>query len=110
MAERKSRREIQAELAERAMKDEAFRRALLEDPRGTLERELKVKLPEEVSLTVLEETATNRYLVLPPAPGREGGELSDAELGAVAGGDPPSGQTVPTHCQGMSCYTAYCNL
>ena len=99
----RSRRDIEARLTDRAWKDEEFRRALIEDPRGTLERELEVKLPEEVSLTVLEETPTNRYLVLPTAPSRDGGELSDTELEAVAGSDPPSGQTIRTYCGQSGC-------
>jgi Nitrile hydratase, alpha chain len=113
MAERDrnaSRRELEARLLDKAWKDPAFRRALLEDPRGAIERELQVELPAGVGLTVLEETPTQRYLVLPPAGSGEGGALSDAELEAVAGGDPPSGQTVPTYCEGQSCYTAYCHL
>jgi hypothetical protein len=82
----RTRREPEAGLIDRAAKDDAFRRALLDDPKGTLERELGVRLPAGVGLTVLEETATNRYLVLPTAPGRASGELSDAELEAAAGG------------------------
>ena len=89
----RSRRELEALLIEKAWKDEAFRRALLEDPKATLERELGVRVPEGYSLTVLEESATDRYLVLPLAPGR-GGELSDAELEAVAGGEDASTGTV----------------
>jgi hypothetical protein len=80
------RRELEARLNDRAWKDEAFRRALIVDPKGTLERELEVQVPEGVSLTVLEETPTNRYLVLPPAPPGDGGTLSDKELADVAGG------------------------
>jgi hypothetical protein len=98
-----SRRDSEARLIDRAWKDEAFRRALIEDPKGTLERELQVKVPEGVSLTVLEETPTQRYLVLPPAPRQDGGELSDAELEAVAGADPPSGQTIQTYCRQSGC-------
>jgi Nitrile hydratase, alpha chain len=82
----RARREPAAGLLERAAKDDAFRRALVEDPSGTLERELGVRLPAGVRLTVLEETATNRYLVLPPDPLRPAGELSEEELDAVAGG------------------------
>ena len=82
----RTRQELEAGLIERAAKDEAFRRALVEDPRGTLERELGVQVPEGVGLTVLEETPTTRYLVLPPAPRRDDSELSDADLDAAAGG------------------------
>jgi Nitrile hydratase, alpha chain len=81
-----ARQELEAGLLARAVKDDAFRRALLDDPKGTLERELGVRLPAGVRLTVLEETATRRYLVLPPDPLRPAGELSEEELEAVAGG------------------------
>jgi hypothetical protein len=84
-----SRRELEAQLLDKAWRDEAFRRALVEDPKGTLERELKVKVPEGVSLSVLEETPTSRYLVLPPAPTRDDRELSDEDLDGVAGGYEP---------------------
>jgi hypothetical protein len=80
-----TRHELEAGLIERAAKDEAFRRALVADPRGTLERELGVRMPDGVGLTVIEETPTNRYLVLPAGPAATG-ELSDAELEAAAGG------------------------
>jgi hypothetical protein len=85
-----TRGELEGRLINRAWKDAAFRRALLEDPKGTLERELGVNVPAGVRLTVLEETTAERYLVLPPAPMAVGGTLSDQELDAVAGGyDPP---------------------
>jgi hypothetical protein len=81
-----TRRDMEADVIARALKDEAFRRALVEDPTGTLERELGVRVTEGVALTVVEETPKNRYLVLPPRPAG-GGELSDSELESVAGGD-----------------------
>jgi hypothetical protein len=83
----RTRRELEAELARRAWEDEAFRRALVADPKGTLARELGVRVAEGATLTVLEETPTHRYLVLPSALPSPHGALSDAELGAVAGGD-----------------------
>ena len=83
----KKRSEIEAELTERALKDEAFRRALIDDPKGTLQRELNVQFPEVVSISVVEETPTNRYIVLPTRPPSADRELSDAELEAAAGGE-----------------------
>jgi hypothetical protein len=86
MAERKTGRELQAELLERAVRDAAFRRALVSDPRGVLEREFGVTIPETVQLSVLEESPRNLYLVLPPARSSTDRELSDTELDGVAGG------------------------
>jgi hypothetical protein len=98
-----SRYDLEARLLDRALKDPAFRRALIEDPKGTLERELRVTVPEGVGLTVLEGSPTSRYLVLPPAPAGVGGELSDTDLETVAGGDPwggPEATKMVTVCYG----------
>jgi Nitrile hydratase, alpha chain len=95
-----SRRELEARLLDKALKDAAFRRALVEDPRGTLERELGVTVPDGVGLTVLQETPTARYLVLPLAPSRGDGMLTDAELEAVAGG---AVVTYPGDCSTIGC-------
>jgi hypothetical protein len=84
-----ARQQLQARLLEKAWKDAAFRRALTADPTGTLGRELGMTVPAGVRLTVLEESPTHRYLVLPAAPTRQEGELSDRELEAVAGGELP---------------------
>jgi hypothetical protein len=79
-------RELEAEPTRRAWQDEAFRRALVADPRGTLERELGVRVPEGASLTVREESPTTRYVILPARPPSDPEALSDAELEAAGGG------------------------
>jgi hypothetical protein len=94
---------IGRKLIERSLQDDAFRSRLLEDPRAVMEQELGVRLPDEVQVRAVEETADTIFLVLPSASRvGEGEELSDRELGAVAGGAPG-----PT-ASGDTCSTAAC--
>jgi hypothetical protein len=58
-------RELSAQLIGRAWKDPIFKQALLENPAGALAQFLDFQLPPGLSLTVVEETATALYIVLP---------------------------------------------
>ena len=87
MSEASSRAEMERRLVQRSLEDDAFRQRLLEDPKAAVEQELGTRLPEDVRVVAVEETADTIYLVLPSfSPLGEGGELSDRELEAVAGG------------------------
>ena len=92
------RAEIERRLVQKSLEDEEFRQRLLDDPKGTAEQELETRLSEDVEVRVVEESADTIYLVLPftPAVG-EGGELSDQDLAAVAGGG-SSGSGACTEC------------
>jgi hypothetical protein len=82
-----SRVEWERSLIQRSLEDEEFRQRLLDDPKEIMEQELGGRLPEGVEVRAVEETADTIYLVLPSAsPLGQGGELSDQELDAVAGG------------------------
>jgi|SRR5215203_7542550 hypothetical protein len=96
--------ETERKLIQRSLEDESFRQRLLDDPKGTIEQELGTRLPEGMEVRVVEESAQTIYLVLPSAsPLVQGGELSDQELDAVAGGD--GGDCWPTECTaGCSTY------
>ena len=81
------RAEIERRLIERTLEDESLRQRLLADPKAAVEEELGTRLPEDVQVRAVEETADTIYLVLPSAsPAGEGVELSDRELEAVSGG------------------------
>ena len=80
--------DAQSKLIEKAMQDPAFRAKLVADPKAVIEKELGRKLPDGVSVRVLEDSASAVHLVLPPAPAK--GQLSDAELESVAGGAAPT--------------------
>jgi hypothetical protein len=81
------RAEVERRIVQRSLEDESFRRRLIEDPKGAVEQELGTSLPEQIQIEAVEETADTIYLVLPSVSSEgEGGELSDPELEAVAGG------------------------
>jgi hypothetical protein len=88
MSEGSGRAEMERRLIEKSVEDESFRQRLIEDPKGAVEQELGTRLPEEVRVVSVEESADTIYLVLPSTPmaGGEGGALSDQELESVAGG------------------------
>ena len=52
----------------KAMEDGEFKQALLANPKAVLNEELGQAIPEKVEVTVVEETADTRYLVIPPQP------------------------------------------
>ena len=95
MSEAAGRAEMKRRLIERSLQDDVFRQQLLADPRAIIEREIGTQLPEDVRVVAVEETADTIYLVLPSASqlGEVGGELSDRELEAVAGGGTWTDQT-----------------
>lgn len=78
--------EARRQLIRRSVEDEDLRQRLLADPKGTVEEQLGAKLPEGIEIRVVEETSKIIYLVLPPSGLGRGGELSDREMEAVAGG------------------------
>ncbi|PVZ14569.1 NHLP leader peptide family RiPP precursor [Actinomycetospora cinnamomea] len=97
-----SKDQLQVALARRAQADPAFKEELLRDPRGAVAKEAGRELPADLEVHVLEDTASEVYLVLPALPA-ESGRLSDAELAGVAGGSGKSHHTdcaswVPTTC------------
>jgi hypothetical protein len=66
----------------KALRDPAFKAALIANPAVTLKAE-GVDMPAGMVVTVLENTDKHFHLVLPPVPSDE---LSDETLDAVAGG------------------------
>jgi hypothetical protein len=82
------RAEVERRIVQRSLQDDAFRKRLLSDPKAVVEEELGTRLPEGIRVRAVEESADTIYLVLPSASplGDEGGELSELQLEAVAGG------------------------
>jgi len=78
---------IQEQIIAKAMKDEAFRQELLNNPKAAIERTLGISIPAGVTIAVHQETPTTFHLVLPvKATSPAWAELSDAELEQATGG------------------------
>jgi Nitrile hydratase, alpha chain len=82
-----SRADFEAKIVARAWADEAFRARLKADPRAAVAEETGIKVPESVTVEVLEETPDKAYLVIPS----NRVAVSDEDLD-VAGGYEPSGE------------------
>ena len=67
----------------KAAKDEAFRDALLKDPKAAIAAHLGMPLPEDLTVRVVENTSDAITLVIPPL---LTDALSDQDLEAVTGG------------------------
>jgi hypothetical protein len=78
----KTRKDLEIHLITRALKDESFRAELIANPKSVIEQEIGSKLPDELEITVLEETEDTIYMVLPCNP-YEG--VSEEELQANLG-------------------------
>ena len=79
------RKRLEYQIIEKAMKEEIFRKQLIENPKATIEEITNFKFPKEVAFSVLEEDSKTFYLVLPQAPGKEE-DLSEFDLNAISGG------------------------
>lgn len=74
--------EIAAQVLAKADEDENFRTLLMSDPKEAIKDATGLALPEGINIRVVEDSATDFHLVLPPA----GRKLSNVEMRGVAGG------------------------
>lgn len=81
----KTRRDVDNEIANKAAKDAKFRAKLIKDPKGVL-ADMGLMVRDGHSVAVVEESATQKYIVLPPAQASASGDLDDDALEAVAAG------------------------
>jgi len=80
-----TRQELESALIQKCWKDPAFRKEVVSDPKGMLEKHLGRKLPKQVKIFIHEEDANTLHMSIPPAPANVS-ELSDEDLEKVAGG------------------------
>jgi hypothetical protein len=96
MEQTQFRKALEEKLIERSLKDENFRKTLIENPRAALEEELGVKLPQNIMVNVVEEKENEVFFILPCQMKKEL-ELTELELESVAGGWSSSAECA-TYC------------
>lgn len=65
------RTELQQKILEKAMKDEAFKKELMANPKEALKKEFNIEVPQDIDIKVLEETQKQVYVVIPASPEEE---------------------------------------
>lgn len=73
------------EVSRRSSVDPAFRKQCLDEPRAAVEQVTRLPIPAAFRIRFVENQGANMTIVLPD-PVEAEGELSDADLEAVAGG------------------------
>lgn len=84
----------------KALKDAAFRKRLVKDPKATIEQELGIHFPAGVTVQVHENSGSVVHLVLPGAEVKVEQGLTEEELSRVAGGVGLRAAPVPTLATG----------
>jgi hypothetical protein len=84
-AQAPTRRDLETALIEKCWKDPDFKKQVISDPKGMLERHTGQKLPGPIKIFIHEEDANTLHFSIPPAPSNLT-ELSDDDLERVAGG------------------------
>ncbi len=80
------RDELITQLLDKVAQDKSLKQALLANPKAVVKKVLDVDIPDSVDLSVLEESAEKRYIVIPFEEQGLDDELTDEMLEMVAGG------------------------
>jgi len=84
-SETPTKRDLETALIRKCWKEPDFRKEVLTDPKGVLERQTGYRLPAGLKIVVHEEDDNTLHFSIPAAPGGVA-ELSDRDLERVAGG------------------------
>ncbi|MEM7186886.1 MAG: NHLP leader peptide family RiPP precursor [Bacteroidota bacterium] len=79
MSKSSDRASVEAQLIKKAVRDDNFRTALLENPKATIEKEFGMQLPADVEVNIYPEKKNTISIVLPYFEGANA-DLQDEEL------------------------------
>ena len=76
----KSAEEMRSNLTEKAAMDLSFRKQLMADPKGVVQHEFGITVPDNIEIVVHESDKNTIHLSIPP------GEMEEEQLEAIAAG------------------------
>ncbi|MCY4002771.1 MAG: NHLP leader peptide family RiPP precursor [Rhodospirillales bacterium] len=76
-----SAEEMRAHLTQKAVEDAGFRAQLLADPKGVLNQEFGITVPDNIDIQVHESDMQTVHLALPPSP-----VMDEEQLEAISAG------------------------
>lgn len=107
-----SRQDVETKIIAHALKDDAFKQQLLNNPdaaKAEVEKLLGQKAQPGFKVQVLQETADTAYIVLPYVPSTEG--MTDDQLEAVASGTVSVDGNIQVPCiLGSATFTSGINI
>ncbi len=80
------KKDLSGKILARVLKDEVFKKALIKNPGEVLAKEYDIKLPEGLTLKILEDTPDIKHVVLPCIKPPELEELSEEVIDKIAAG------------------------
>ncbi|MEQ8170100.1 MAG: NHLP leader peptide family RiPP precursor [Candidatus Eremiobacterota bacterium] len=80
-------KDLSGKILARVLKDEDFKKSLIENPGETLSKEYDIKLPEGLTLKILEDTPEVKHVVLPCIEPAALEELSEEAIDNIAAAD-----------------------
>ncbi len=83
MSPAENRREVARQLLHKAWTDEEFRQALMSNPKAVIEKEFGERVPDDVTINVVQDDHKNMTFVIPPNPNAMVIDEADAGPGAL---------------------------
>lgn len=79
-----AKRVLEARIIQKAREDAEFRKELIADPHKAIQKAFNIDVPEEIKISVFEETKDHYCLVIPVE--ADDAKLTDEQLEALAAG------------------------
>ena len=97
------KKDLSGKILARVLKDEDFKKALIANPGEVLSKEYGIKLPEGVTLRIVEDTPDVKHVVLPCIEAQGLEEVSEEAIDKIAAGTLGESLAISIPSLGLGC-------